>query len=363
MRPALFAPQLVISATWQMTLLTVLAAIVVAGVAIWLTILLIRQIERLVMKRQMVIKQIKIHNTGNVPGVIQLAAVAPANELGFQYILDGRSIVVKPPVLQPAIPSPAPVPTQSPAAAPVKTSSSVPGSPTSGKSGAVAGAKAAKAASKKALGKGRVVISIIGTLGSLIPGDIGKSLKDRATQMQAQAQKAGEAIELPEQKILTAKSLQDQVKTLGPAQATAQSGSPQAVGNATPAVNTSKPVDQAATPAVQTLPKPKVIGLDVPYIQTPVIPPNGSLVVELRIQPKNRFRSMEWSYWLISRQVEQELVLPVHPLETQRSLQTLPVKSLPLSFNLLAVVLEVAVVCLNAWWAVELIQWISRLIA
>ena len=357
------APALVYAAPWWVVLLALLAAAAAIGAAIWFSVFLIRRIEKVVWRRQTVVRHLRFQNSGNVPGVIQFAAVVAADDLSFQYLLDGRPLAlqtVPPPepevatiVTQPASPVEAP----SPAAGAVQpgTAPELPG----GKKAAVAKAKAAKAETKKVLGKGRAVVSILGTLGGLIPGEWGKALKDRSTALQADVQKAGQAIEMPEVKLQAAKSPQGQVQSLGAARPAPQAGQPAVAAAA------EWPAPGAAAGAT---PMPVAAKVRPPspftsYIQTPAIPPEGELVVELRIEPRERYRTAEYTYWLLSSQVEQEATPAGQPLDVQRALQSVRVKGLSGGYLLLTFLLDTAVLCLNALWVVYFIDWLSRLIA
>src|SRR5512146_971290 len=115
-------PGLAYSAPWPLTLLALVGAAAAVGAGIWLTTFLIRRIERIFWRRQTVIRQVRILNSGNVPGVIQFTAVAPGDELSFQYWLDGRPLLPLTPAPLPepekAISSTLPRPAPSAAAAP-----------------------------------------------------------------------------------------------------------------------------------------------------------------------------------------------------------------------------------------------------
>ncbi len=361
------APGLVYSAPWWVVLLTLLAAAGAIGSAIWLAAFLIRRIEKVVWRRQAVVRHLNFQNRGNVPGVVQFAAAAAAEDLSFRYLLDGR------PLLLQTTPPPAPEVPQSPvlqaspsmevSPAAVDAAQAAPAAPGI-KDAAAARAKAAKAGSKKVLGKGRVVISILGTLGGLIPGEWGKSLKDRSTALQNEVQKAGQAIEMPEVKLKAAQSLQGQVQSLGPARPAAQPGQPAAVAAPAPSLNVGAPapgVEEAhSAPAA---PRPGPASPLASYVQTPAIPPEGELVVELRIEPRDRYRTADYTFWLLSCQVEQESALAGRSLEVQRTRLMVRVKGLSWIFLLLTFVLDTAVLCLNGLWVVLFIDWLSRLIA
>jgi hypothetical protein len=364
----LFASALADAAPWWKTVLALLAVAAAIGAAIWFSVFLIRRIEKVVWRRQTVIRHLRFQNSGNVPGVIQFAAAAAADDLSFQYLLDGRPLALQ--ITPPPEPEVMPVvsqpggqvgtPTSAAGAVQAGPVPDVPG----GKKAAAAKVKEVKAESKKALGKSRNVVSILGTLGGLIPGEWGKALKDRSTALQAEVQKAGQAIEMPEVKLQAAKSLQGQVQSLGPAKPAPQ---PAAVAAETPAPVAAGDVPAsgglAGAPSQPPAPRPVPASPFTSYVQTTAIPPEGALVVELRIEPRARYRTAEYTYWLLSSQVEQEATPAGRQLEVQRLQQSVCVKGLSWGYLLLTFLLDSAVLCLNALWVVLFIDWLSRLIA
>jgi len=99
------------------------------------------------------------------------------------------------------------------------------------------------------------------------------------------------------------------------------------------------------------------------YVQTPTVAPDGEVVVELHIEPQERFRTAEWFYWLTSCQVEQDAVPPANVLSPQRVRQSVRIKGLPVGYLLLTFLLDTGVICLNVGWVVLFIDWLTRLIA
>ncbi len=366
---AVLAPELVYSAPWWIVLLALLAAAGAVGAAIWLAVFLIRRIEKVVWRRQTVVRRLRFQNSGNVPGVIQFVAAAASEDLSFRYLLDGQPLSLhSAPPLEPAVPQhaasqPVPSPEVPPAAAgAAQPAPAAPGM----KDAAAAKAKAVKAESKKVLGKSRIVVSILGTLGGLIPGEFGKSLKDRSTALQNEVQKAGQAIEMPEVKLQAAKSLQGQVQSLGPAKPVPQPGQPAAAGAPAPTLAVGAPAAGAEgvpPAAAAERPRPRPASPLASYVQTPAIPPENALVVELRIEPRERYRTADYSYWLLSCQVEQESTPAAQPLVLHRTQQSLRVKGLPWGYLVLTFVLDTAVLCLNGLWVLLFIDWLTKLIA
>ncbi len=366
---AALAPELVYSAPWWVILLALLAAAGAIGTAIWLAVFLIRRIENVTWRRQTVVRRLRFQNSGNVPGVIQFVAAAASDDLSFRYLLDGQPLSLhSAPLPEPAAAQHAASPPVSsrevpPAAAgAAQTAPAAPGM----KDAAAARAKAVKVESKKILGKSRIVVSILGTLGSLIPGEWGKSLKDRSTALQNEVQKAGQAIETPEVKLQAARSLQGQVQSLGPAKPAPQSGQLAAAVAPAPilAVGAPAPGAESVPPvAAAERPRPRPAIPLASYVQTPAIPPEGALVVELRIEPRERYRTADYSYWLVSCQMEQESTPAAQPLVVQRTRQSVRVKGLPWGYLVLTFVLDTTVLCLNALWVVLFIDWLARLIA
>jgi len=347
------------------------------------------------------VHMVSIENKGNTNSFFQLLAFAPRDDLEFEYRLNGARLSIKEP--PPIVPSPPSRPTEaalpdqqstqpsipSPAGAAPEPGTPVsdgePGAGSKAADGAKKAAKGVKDKSKAGLGLGRIVSSILGTAGSLIPGSLGQSLKETSTSMQGQLQTADSASQMPEQKIKMAEHIKGQAGSLGEK----VSGSPkdQAAAAAAPtqaATTITEPVPQStveSTPQIQTGLEPKSTpSLEQPaaeeeqlpeYVETTALPPGESISLELRLAPHNQYHSGEYVYWLLSKQQILPGSLGQLPgeISTNTKLSTLEKtvhnfieRGISPVYGVLATLLLLFVIVINLTLAVLLFNWLIQLV-
>ena len=393
---------------------------------------------------------IQLENKSNLPGIFKISAQAPSKDLKFEYWLEGARLAVKPAPPRPlparafapetaqrqaqpqgvasgslqAAPQLAPAAasgTASPAAAPGSPQKQGPGA----KEELAKAGKKAQDTSKKALGMGRMVGSILGTLGSILPGSVGQSFKEASTNVQGQMQATGSAIDQPAQKMRSVESLKGQAGNLKSAAGGPKSppaglpGQPPAKPAAAPAAGAGSAIGQPTRPishpsqaaeaqekSALTASTPQAgladqrpqavlqIEKDLPalgeFIQTNPLLPGEKLALELHIRPRSAYRSSQITYWVVSQQEipthQVDALLAAMPalafqqpqvfgarshngaqaavttITTQKTVFTFVTEGISQVYRLTTILLVALAVELNILWVLPVIRWLLKLV-
>ena len=339
-----------------------LLALVLAGV-------MIRMVWRTHWRSQSVRQYVHLRNRGNLASVLALGAFAPAHNLRFEYLLDGevlaaRKAAAAAPAPAPSAPAaaeatPAPEPATPQPAGPFRTTTQQ----------AAQAAESAQEKAEKVSGISALLIDIVGTLGSILPGSLGQSLKDRSIQMQskkaavtARGQAPMRAVKQTQHLKESVGDLKDEVAPAG--QAASPAPVPQGAQAASPLGQPEAgqtQADQAALPASQPA-APQPAAQDLPcreYVLLPALAPEASLRVELRVSPANPYFKGESSYWLFTLPQGEAPLLPPEALAARKAVQDVAFSGLSIYFWLLSALLSVAAVAVNGIWFYFFVRWIA----
>ncbi len=351
---------------WLSILIVLELSLLALLLAILLAFLLIQAVLRIQWKSQTVKRFIRICNEGNITGKFLLRVDGPQQELKFQCLLNGKTLP-KAPVVPKGFSSQHNQTVQ-PARAlnTAQYSTTVPAVPP--QSGEVDGAKKklaesaekAKEKSKKGLGIGRLISGIFGTLGSLLPGSLGDSLKEKSADLQKATQDASTKLQMPEQKLKSVEHLKGQVNQLGPGakeQKTApgQAGSPHAAPEPFEISETgAEPEQSVGNPAAQ-VEEPLPSG----FLQTPFISPGEALRLELQMDPSHPYRSGEYSFAVLVRQLVLPEMLPQEKLPDSTSWGRVTMIGLSPIYWVLSFLMVLCAVVLNGTWAILFVSWLA----
>ena len=221
------------------------------------------------------------------------------------------------------------------------------------------GAKKGKEKAEKGLAKVKLFSTILGTLGGLLPGEAGAKFKEQSTAVQAKAQSAGAAMQVPEQKAKALKNLQGQAGQLA--------GKPVAP-KPEEAAQASAEVAQAYQPEPQVVgkgkskrnPPPVKLGPVEIFAVTPPITPRSELQVTLTGKPLRRYGKQHYDCavnvipWM--GEPLPGLTLPKRETATT----AIKIKGLSAFFAIFSVLLGAVVIGANAWWAYAGLKWLSQ---
>lgn len=279
-------------------------ALVAAVCTALVALLLIRWWQR---KRYQKKYRLNIQNLGNVRSRYKLLAKDPAGALKFQFTLNGTNLHERQITEMVEVePSPAASPLQ-PVARPTQADRparpSVPGE-----------LKDTKQKASQALGAGKGMANFLASLGALLPGSAGASLRSKASQMSMQQSKMDYAMQTPDRlgkriQDVSSKAPQAAALSSQAASVAEQAPSPQ---QAMPAVEQAEITPQPAAPVTQRgRPSPTTIPVTRTIVdrwgQTPVLEPGTSLTVDLTISPAQRpRRAQSYPFTVTSQSVEQK---------------------------------------------------------
>jgi hypothetical protein len=256
----------------------------------------------------------ELRNEGNLPSVYQLAISSPERQLDFTLFHEGMSLIDVPESpqtesLSPVEPKPAFQP-QSPAVAPhpVEAPKKPAAAPPQQKSGKSSLDKASKQG-QGAVSKLGVVAGFLGTLGSLLPGKLGRQLTSKGAAARDTQASALKTIQAPKQIQRKTDALQSQSGRLGakrPQNAQTPESTPNAVAVPAPGA------EQSNLAAAQTAPThPARISAEKPppvrevyRVQTREVAPGARLPLVLQIGSKGkRYPRGSFAYTIQSKQM------------------------------------------------------------
>ncbi len=363
------------SGFWPIAL-TIAGSVLILAVGVLISAVLITLLYRNYRRRLSVEKWLQIRNDGNTRSVFHLRPDAGSTAVSSVLLYEGRPLTAAlVPAPRPSAPvmqsAPRPLPQAAVSVEPEQDHSSVT-QPVAAKSSPKQpseAAKAAKQAKKEAMGAvavGRKAGGIIGALGSLLPGDLGKSFKEQSTQIQTATQKASKAIEEPEEKKQRLEHIQKEMKGLSgkkakPAAPAAQMASSEQVNHAPSPVAASaqRVADQPGQAVAQAQPpveQPRWIPEKGAY-QTPSLEPGQNMRIKLELSPLNIYRSVSVPLCLKSKQVDEIQPEPTQPANTSEAWQQIAVPGLPVYKSIQSILVNVLITAINAFWVIVLIKW------
>ncbi|MDO9086895.1 MAG: hypothetical protein Q7U53_11885 [Anaerolineaceae bacterium] len=221
----------------------------------------------------------------------------------------------------------------------------------------------AKDKAKKGLGFMRLVSGILATLGSLIPGSVGGSLKEKSGEIQKVSQDASTKIQMPEQKLKSVEHLKGQVNQITPGAKdkksipakvqTSETNQIQSVSNN----NILEPAPDSLTNRLQVR---EVSYSD--YLETPSLSPGKSFCLEILLDPVRPYRSGKYYIEVIIRQIQSFNDLLSEDQAVTNSGLNISVNGLSPVFWILSFVMVLSAIVINVTWAVFFINWLARFV-
>ncbi|MBW6474116.1 MAG: hypothetical protein K0B14_13405 [Anaerolineaceae bacterium] len=340
-------------------------AIITLFLSILFSFLLIRSILRIQWKSQTVKKFLRIKNEGNVLENYFIKIIIPLEDLKFECFLDGNRLPDAPPVkVAKAATTSEDNKRFTPSYAAHNSSKSSSVSKTAvpdqnDKKKLADSVDALQKKSKKGTSFIRLVSGIIGTLGSLLPGSVGRSLKQKSTEMQKSMQAVDNKMQMPEQKLKSMDHLKGQVGQLDPGAKDSKPASNQSV-SASPNddIKGSTPSHIAEFNEKNSSEEHSVISTG--YLQTPPLAPDQDHILKVLLDPLHHYRSGEYSLEVLVRQGHPEKAFT--DLSEKKELGKVFIKGLSPIFWVLSFLMVLCVVVINATWAVLLINWMANFV-
>ena len=302
-----------------------------------LTLRLVRLITAALRWRSNRSCQLEIANLGNIRSHYLLQAQDALGGLTFQFLMDGRllpaqtaPLAVAGVVAQPGS-SPIPAAPSQPGArpathAPATAAPTPPAAsaarPATGPSRAGQTLQKAKAGQAKAHGCLYSLVDILDALGSLLPGAAGRSVRQASASIYDSQMAVQQAQRAPVQAAYTAQYLKDEVSQAVPQRAAAGGTAPMAPAP-WPEAETAEPQPASASPRPDTRPvvpvgrrangnggspllPPGVEQVATGWLQTPLLEPADTILVEVRLQPKEPFKAQVYDFVMLSKPLEPE---------------------------------------------------------
>jgi hypothetical protein len=341
-------------------------AIITLFLSILFSFMIIRLILRIQWKSQTVKKFIEIKNEGNVDEKFLFKIIIPQEDLKYECFLDGNRLPEAPPVkVLKATKTNEDNEKATPSNVAHNSSKSFSTSKTvvadqKEKKKLVDSADAMQKKSKKGTSFIRLISGIIGTLGGLLPGSAGRSLKLKSTEMQKSMQDVDNKMQMPEQKLKSMDHLKGQMGQLNPG-----------AKDSKPVVN--QPVSSSATrDEIQGSTLSKIAELDeknspeenllisTGYLQTPPLAPDKDHILEVCLDPIHHYRAGDYVLEVL---VRQEIPgISFTDLEEKKVLKKVLIKRLSPVFWILSFLIILSVVVINTTWAVLLINWLANFV-
>lgn len=354
---------------WLSLLIVLGVSLLALLLAVLVVFFLIRAILRIQWKSQTVKRFMRICNEGNVTRKFLLRVDGAHEELKFQCLLDGNALP-NAPVISMSHTSPDHRAVQPPQASNIaqrSTTMAVAPPPPDDMAGAkkklAKSTDQVKEKSKKGIGIARMFAGIFGTLGNLLPGSMGNTFKEKSTEMQSVIQDANVKMQMPEQKLKSVDHLKGQVQQLNPGAkdekpVPGQGGSPRVTPEYSGIPEAG--VEQVRT-AVPGVPREcKVVSPG--FLQTPPLPPGESLCLELRIDPIHPYRSGEYSFAVLVRQLALPEMSTQEILPDSSTRGRVAIVGLSPIYRILSFLMALCAVVLNGTWTVLLISWMASFV-
>jgi hypothetical protein len=373
---------------WLVVLLVFSFSLLALLMALVISFLLIRLCIRIGQRVLTVWHRVTVANQGNVRGIFRIQAVSAEKGLNFQFYYLDKALPlmsIPEPVVQPPQPAASKTirrkvsaarPTVETTETNLKTGEQKTPPAGSLKDGVKKSAEETKKKAEGGLGKVRMFSSLLGTLGSLLPGSLGETFKEKSITLQGEAQSASSTIELPEEKLRMAQAAQKQAKNLKPGQSApapveqkppvpeARSSNLNAQVESRQVISAAA-VQAASVPPVAPAPTPTLAkkGSGETFVQSPQVPPDSSLELDLKIDPLHRFRTHEYAYWVSIVQCVDDQAAADQPLEAVRIPNSVLIKGISPLFRVLSIFLSLVVIAVNGLWVILFTHWLTRFIS
>jgi hypothetical protein len=354
---------------------SVVAGILALLIAYWM----IRLIWRIRWRSQINTTYIHLRNRGNVPSVVEVGTYTPGHDLIFTYTVDGAQLPVRKINVSTAIVSSTATSgkQKEPSAAYVAEGPAIAQSQDKTQVNNVASSAGlainnVQEKAQKVSGITLVVIDILGTLGSILPGALGESLKQKSTQLQAQKAAILAKGQAPTRGLKQIEHLKSSVGDLK--EDMGQANPPAAPQSGTQPVQkdiaheTRPPVLQASSPAQEHTVQPDktLAASGIPcseYVQLPPLAPAAVQCLTLHVSPVNPYFHGESSYWVYTHPQDDPDRLPIDASQAQKNVKPVYYAGLPLQFWLLSSLLTLIAVSFNGAWFYLIVRWLSVTLA
>jgi hypothetical protein len=354
---------------------SVVAGILALLIAYWM----IRLIWRIRWRSQINTTYIHLRNLANVPSVVEVGTYTPGRDLKFTYTVDGALLPVRKINLSTAVVSSTATtgkPKESPTANVAEEATiNQAQAQTQASNAASSAGKAINNVQEKAQkvsGITLVVIDILGTLGSILPGALGESLKQKSTQLQAQKAAILAKGQAPTRGLKQIEHLKSSVGDLK--EDMGQVNPPAAPQSGTQPVQkdiaheTRPPVLQASSPAREhaILPDRTLVASGLPcseYVQLPPLAPAAVQCLTLHVSPVNPYYHGESSYWVYTRPQDYPDRLPIEASQAKKDVKQVSYAGMPFKFWLLSSLLTLIAISFNGAWFYLIVRWLSVTLA
>ena len=351
---------------------TTVAVIIVLGfsilallIAILISLLLIRVIVRLKWKNQTVSRFIQLRNEGNVNEKFLLKVGVPPSDLVYKCLIEGKELFKSTTVFKVLIPQEIKPEQKTNEIKPMQASATDSDSEdqtkkkSEDKKKVKESANKAKDKAKKGLGFMRLISGILATLGSLIPGSVGGTLKEKSGEIQKVSQDASTKMQMPEQKLKSVEHLKGQVNQVTPGAKDKKTIPAQVESTNSNQVQTNG--QNLVSDLVPTNSQLKEI-IYSDYLETPSLSPGKSFCIEVLMSPNHPYRSGEYFIDVDIRQI-QTLNEKLSDSQSEKSSRfNLSIKGLSPVFWILSFVMVLCAVVVNSTWAVLFISWLARFV-
>lgn len=341
--------------------------------AILISFVLIRIILKIKWKSQTVRKIIRIINEGNVNEKFLVRFNLPKEELNYRCLLEGvplqKSYAVERIMLEKhkeETPKAQVSTSSSPAGSTENQSVSKSENPNEkevAKKKLGESANKAKEKSKKGLGFLRLVSGILSSFGSLIPGSVGRSLKEKSGELQKASQDASTKMQMPEQKLRSVDQLKGQVKQITPEEKEQNKPSEGKVLATNEPIQVSEKalVNKTPVSAITTSMEYREVSL-ANYLETPALKPGDTFNLELSIDPLHPYRTAEYFIEVFVRQMDSKNKLLNEESSDSKSNFIFSIAGLSPIFWILSFLLVLSTVVINSTWTILFISWLARFV-
>ena len=351
--------------------LSILIVLIIALIALFLallfSLLLIRIVLKIKWKSQTIKRFVVLKNEGNVEKPFFLKFVLSESDLIYQCLLNGIELPLAPPVQvrvknqNIASPSKFLIENDNKTMDDLSASETQSDQKSKKNKKLAESADAAKKQAKKGMGFMRLISGILGTLGGLIPGSVGKSFKEKATEMQKNLQDANAKMQMPEQKLKSAEHLKSQVGQLSPdskdqkgdAATVASSISQQAVDTNLGMQTSSRIVEYEETEEFEMI--------ESGYLITPPLCPGEKYLLELKIDPIYIYKTEEYPIEVFVRQEKENKSFD--ELLENKSIGRIFMQGLSPVYWTLTFLMVLCSVLINGTWAIMFINWLAKFVS
>jgi len=345
--------------------------------AILISFVLIRIILKIKWKSQTVRKIIRIINEGNVNEKFLVRFNLPKEELNYQCSLEGvplqKSDAVERIILknhEEGIPRAQISTLSSTNVSPVSSTENQsvsktehPNEKDDDKKKLEESANKAKEKSKKGLGFLRLVSGILSSFGSLIPGSVGRSLKEKSGELQKTSQDASTKMQMPEQKLRSVDQLKGQVKQISPQEKEQNKPSSGKVSATKEPIRGSERAlaDNSLASSISTSVAFREVSL-ANYLETPALKPGDTFNLELSIDPLHPYRTAEYFIEVFVRQMDSKNELLNEESSDSKTNFIFSIAGLSPIFWILSFLLVLSTVVINSTWTILFISWLARFV-